>query len=114
MAEGYVIAWAVGGIILAGGMLAACAWLAYRPPSSRLDRRLTHRVNQLELEWSETFDKLNSLAGRIAKRGGLERKQNADAQPVNGEIRNASGSPPRTRSELLKTHRARKEREHAE
>ena len=100
--QGVLIAWAVGSFILAAAMLACCAWLAYRPPSSRLERRLTSRIGQLEFEWSETFDKMNSLAGRVAKRSGLERKQDASPEPTNGQVRSAAGARPATRSALLK------------
>lgn len=52
----------------------SCFWLAWRPPERRLERRLNSRVKQLELEWDVTFEKMESLAGRLAKRGALAAK----------------------------------------
>lgn len=105
MEQGVLIAWAIGTFLLTAALTAACVWLAYRPPSSRLERRLSSRIGQLELEWSETFDKMNSLAGRIAKRSGLERKQDAGTEPTNGQVRATEGARPLTRSGLLKQWR---------
>jgi len=111
--QGVLIAWAVGSFLLTAALTAACVWLAYRPPSSRLERRLSHRIGQLEIEWSETFDKFNSLAGRVAKRSGLERKQDAGAEPANGQVRSAAGPAAITRSELLKRHRETRRQQNA-
>lgn len=105
MEQGVLIAWAVGSFLLTAALSSGCVWLAYRPPSSRLERRLTSRIGQLEFEWSETFDKMNSLAGRVAKRSGLERKQDAGTEPANGQIRTDAGARPVTRSGLLKQWR---------
>jgi len=98
--QGALIAWAAGSFLLTGALTAACVWLAYRPPSSRLERRLSHRIGLLEVEWSETFDKFNSLAGRVAKRSGLERKQDADKEPADGQVRNDAGPGHPTRAAL--------------
>ena len=108
MEQGVLIAWAVGSFGLTAGLTACCVWLAYRPPAARLERRLTSRIGQLEFEWSETFDKMNSLAGRVAKRSGLEQKQHAGTPPTNGEVRSTAGPATGTRSELFK--RARESR----
>lgn len=112
MEQGALIAWAVGSFILTAGMTACCVWLAYRPPSSRLERRVNARVNQLELEWSDTFDKLNSIVGRVTKRQGLERKQDADKEPTNGQVRTSEGrTPGGARAALFKNWKE-KRREH--
>lgn len=77
-----------------------CTWLVFRPPSTSLARRINRKVTALEIEWSETYDKLESLVGRITKRDGIQRKKESiepDESPVHIQNKN-----PKTRSELLK------------
>lgn len=113
MEQGVLIAWLVGSFVLTGALTAACVWLAYRPPSSRLERRLTHRIGQLEVEWSETFDKFNSLAGRVSKRSGLDRKQDGGAEPTNGKIREDARPGTATRGALYATWRDKRRQQDA-
>lgn len=68
-------------------------YLALRPPSSRLERRLTTRVKQLELDWDMTFDKMEGLAGRLTKRAGLAKIAQAkiEGPPLPAEPQSRSG-----------------------
>jgi len=110
-----LIAWAVGSFLLSASLTACCVWLATRPPSSRLERRIKARIDQLELEWSDTFDKLNSIVGRVTKRAGLERKQDADKEPADGQVRPAPGRPAGgARAELFRKWKNAKRSQHAE
>lgn len=86
-------------VIISLAMLIAtgsCFYLAFRPPEARIERRLTARVKQLELEWDVTFEKIEALAGRLAKRDGLARRAQEKVElPVVPEV-------VASRSDLLK------------
>lgn len=109
-----LIGWLLGSFSLTACLTTACVWLAYRPPSSALERRMKARINQLELEWSDTFERLNSLVGRITKRQGLDRKQDADTEPANGQVRATEGRPTGgARAQLFRKWKQTKGSQHA-
>jgi len=74
-----------------------------RPPSATLVKDVKATVRRLEAEWNDTYERLSSASGRLAKqRGLLEKAQNA---PVLESVPPVPPGRPVSRNDLLREWR---------
>lgn len=70
-------------------------------------RKMETRLKNLELEWTNTYDKLNRLAGRLAReRGLLAASDGASSTPAQDAL-DLTSPVPEKRSEVLKRWHSR-------